>query len=210
MTSNNFPRVISEGDGMIVDNNTLSDFQQKVNSEDIVRSEDWHPPRFANERSPNGSSDFASSPGNDPMDTQEAPISLIESAIEDDQYQDNSSLSCDDSEESDSNMLLLQDRHTGPNLNPAPRPAMLLNRIEAFVEQNDSTSSCQSSQRAISSQNSDWGFFEDVHQSSDGKKNSSPRGRKNSRQVVGHNVNKDRGKTVVFQKNIFNFQNLVT
>lgn len=205
MTNNTIRRVISECDDM-ADGITRSD-EANIND-----STNPYPGRFYPQYERPASvgglnfvggynvtiSDMTLSSRADPMDVEGAPLTLIESNVErEGQYQDSSSLSCDDSEgtATDLNMLVLNERHS-------VHPPNYTNPIDPINDDNDgfqrrdsnSYASGQSSQRAPSSQNSDWGFFEDVHQSSDGKISGNARIRKDARQPTYRRVNKDNSK----------------
>lgn len=134
----------------------------------------------------------------DPMDTIGAPITLIESHVGDnDQSLDNSSLSGDESDimSGDRNNMLAKERNFVAFDNSGNRGSMFRDERDLLQRMDSTSSSVQSSsQRAPSSQTSDWGFFEDVHQSSDGKKGENVRNKKNARISSQARGNKDNGK----------------
>jgi hypothetical protein len=142
-------------------------------------------------------SDLTLSSRADPLDTLGAPLTLIESRVGDyDQYFDNSSLSGDDSDivSGDRDKMLENGKNLIPFDDNGNNGTIILEKRE--LQRMDSTSSSlqSSSQRAPSSQTSDWGFFEDVHQSSDGKKGESLRSKKNARMSIEARTHKDSSK----------------
>lgn len=149
-------------------------------------------------------SDMTLSSQDYPMDMDNAPLTLIESNADgEDNYQD-SSLSCDDSENAeDMDMLLYYHPQQGQTMTHSDRREVM-ELVEGALQRMDSsnsaTSSGQSSQRAPSSQASNWGWFEDVHQSSDGMKSRSPTTRKNSRRPNQVAAQTDNGKCIFFNK----------
>jgi hypothetical protein len=143
-------------------------------------------------------SDLTLSSRADPSDRIGAPLTLIESHYGDNDQNLDSSLSGDDSDiisSGDRNQILGMDNNymlfdnTGDG-------GTIMYRDERILESIDSPESSiqSSSQRAPSSQTSDWGFFEDVHRSSDGKKGETSRSIKSARISSEVRVHKDNSK----------------